>query len=254
MVTINTARCDPPYEERIRWMAEQLVELKPAIVACQEVFVSREARVDTGRRLAEELGMELAYTPARRKERPWNAIAVQSESGMAILSRVPLSDLDTVHLPSDRRGGERVAQIAGVAIDGVRLVVANVHLTHLPNADKLRLLELRSVLAHPLLCDKAATRILCGDFNTTREGPVLCEMAGLQDCWELGGGSGPRGTVPASGPPGRCIDYIFAVGGREPATFRNSRIVLDRRDAAGRLASDHLGVMTEILVDQEGAA
>lgn len=108
VVTINTGKGDGLYHRRIPWLVEQLAELSPAIIACQEVFVAAAAGAHTGQALAEGLAMHLAYSPARRKRRRLGERDVDSESGMALLSRKPWTAFETVTLPCDPRDRKSV--------------------------------------------------------------------------------------------------------------------------------------------------
>jgi len=259
IVTINTGKGDGLYRSRMRLLVDQLAEFSPDLVACQEAFASKDAHADTARLLAGELGMNLAYSPARRKRRFFGERYVDSESGMALLSRKRWVAFEALTLPCDPRDGERVAQIGVLDLGRVRLVVANVHLTHLRDGDPLRVRQLDTVLRHPLFRHGGSVRLICGDFNTTAEGavlrPILGQPTGVRDTWELGGGFGPRGTLAGPGPSGPCVDYILSVDGPPDVMFEGTTIALDRHHPEhGILPSDHLGIATTLLLGRNGSA
>lgn len=259
IVTINTWKGDGPYHRRMHLLARQLAELAPDIVACQEAFVSEEAGADTPRLLAEELGMNLFFSPAREKVRVFEGREVRSVSGMALLSRRPWQTRESIPVPSDRRDGERVAQVGAMELAGVLLTIANLHLTHLADADELRRRQLATVLHHSSVAGGVGPILVCGDFNTTFDGPVIGPLladsscVNIRDAWAAGGGTGPRGTLVGRAAPGPCIDYILsmALDGRRHPRFTSSRLALDMpAEPGGILPSDHFAVTTILHPDQ----
>lgn len=265
IVTINTGKGDGPYGRRLQLLANQLAEIAPDIVACQEAFVAEEAHADTPGMLAKALGMHLFFTPAREKLRRVEGREVHSISGLAMLSRLAWQSQGSIALPSDERDGERVAQVGQVGINGLAVTIANLHLTHLAHADELRARQLAAVLNHPTLATADAPSLVCGDFNTAFDGPVLGPLlesqppARVRDTWELGGGGGPRGTLVSRGPSVPCIDYILslATAGHGHPPFASSGLALHQPGVAGGIfPSDHFAVTTVLHLDQpeSGAA
>jgi endonuclease/exonuclease/phosphatase family metal-dependent hydrolase len=253
IVAINTGKCDGDYRRRIVWLACELSELRPDIVACQEVFRDESGRLDTAALLASQLEMHSVWTPARFKERECEGRTVAGWSGMALLSRTPLTMFDSVNLPADERDGERRAQVCLLEADDAHIVVGNLHLTHLKDADPLRAQQLRRVLMHPLMNMKGAFRLLCGDFNTRSDGTVLGPLlrrwqhGHLEDAYLSGGGGSPNRATLASG---RCVDYMLSLADSACAhpAFCDSAVVLNRpHPAAGVFPSDHFGVATTML-------
>jgi len=249
ILTINTAKCDEPYSARIDALAARIPELQPDIVACQEVFATADGQVSTAARIGESLGYHRAAIEARHKARPYEGRPVQSSSGLAIFSRWPFERTYKVHLPSDERDGERAAQIAAIRLPGgSRLAVANLHLTHLPGASRLRACQLG--LALRILAAEAGTApsLAMGDFNARVESPELACWTGhrapgsLVDGFLCGGGD-PAATTTLHGRS--RIDHVFGV--RSPGVdwdFFGARVVLGEIDAAVRgPVSDHLGIL-----------
>jgi endonuclease/exonuclease/phosphatase family metal-dependent hydrolase len=265
IVSINTAKCDGPYTERLDWMLRELRRLEPDIVALQEAFRAKGRGLNTARTLAAGLEMNLFWTPARLKCRTMADCAdVFGWSGMAMLTRGVWLETHEIALPGPVDDADRKAQIGLVSVGRVRIIVANVHLTHL-NADGTRTAQLSQVVGHPLMSeDHGLPRILCGDFNSTLDGPVLrplvSDSAGpsLKDTFDLGGGAGPRSTLaprPGSTKPMPCIDYIFSLASSSAShpLYACSQVVLDRRDPeTGVLPSDHYGVATTLVLPDRG--
>jgi endonuclease/exonuclease/phosphatase family metal-dependent hydrolase len=258
IVTINTGKCDGPYRQRIAWLTQELERLEPDIVACQEVFRSDSGTLDTAAVIAGRLGMQVVWSPARFKQRRCEGLSVFGWSGMAMLTRIPYTDFATVTLPTDERDGDRVAQVCVVPCGESQIVIANVHLSYLRDVDELRWEQLQTVLGHPLFDQPDARRLVCGDFNSTIEGPVLTRLLAsrdidVRDAFLLGDGRGPRSTLPPRpDSQGRdaCIDFILSVApssGRQPI-FRSSTVVLNRPESGtGILPSDHYGIATTLL-------
>ena len=126
-------------------MAEQLIELQPDIIACQECFMVEDSDISTLDFLARELDMHKLLTTARSKKRYFNNSEVTSISGLGILSAFPIQLIREIELPFLPQDGERKIQISSVAISSERSIqIINVHLTHLPNSD-LRLRQIRKI-------------------------------------------------------------------------------------------------------------
>ena len=259
VLTINTGKCDGAYTARLAWLVEEVRRLQPDIVLCQEAFQDLGRQRDTAGALARRLRMDLAWAPARFKERCCEGEMVLGWSGMAMLSIQPWSHTETIVLPTLAQDGDRVAQIGTIDLPGQQLVVANVHLTYLRGEDELRREELQTVLDHPLLRDNSAMRLICGDFNTTLSGPVLAPLLGegpvgsLRDAFSLAGAPLPRTTLAPRedgvSPP-VCIDHILSLArnASDQPLLTSSSIVLDRPDPeSGSYPSDHFGVATTLM-------
>jgi endonuclease/exonuclease/phosphatase family metal-dependent hydrolase len=237
----------------------ELRRLNPDIVACQEVFRSESGLLDTMSVLARQLSMCVAWSPARFKQRTCEGVPVAGWSGMAMLSRTPCSDFETVSLPADDRDGDRVAQICCLPWAGRRLILANVHLTHLRDEDGLRQAQIETVLQHPAFDQPQASRLICGDFNSSLDSGLIrglfaaADGPSITDTYALGDGKGLRSTLPPrvdSAGPRPCIDFILSVANEPQAhpLFASSAVVLQAPEpASGLLPSDHYGVATTLL-------
>jgi endonuclease/exonuclease/phosphatase family metal-dependent hydrolase len=260
IVTINTGKCDGSYRRRVEWLALELERLDPDIVVCQEAFRSESGALDTVEVISRRLGLSVAWSPARFKKRVCEDQALLGWSGMAVLSRAPILDCETVVLPTDERDGERVAQICAIPWEDRDIVVVNLHLTHLRDADGLRRTQLQTLLGHRSFDRPDVVRLICGDFNSPLEGDLIQELLlpayegpSIADTYALGNGNGRRATLPPrpeSGEPRPCIDFILSVAAdaRLHPLFASSAVVLDRPEPeTGILPSDHYGVATTLL-------
>jgi endonuclease/exonuclease/phosphatase family metal-dependent hydrolase len=253
VITLNTAKCDGPYTERVLWLAEEASELRPDIFACQEVFREDSGALDTFSTLQKALQTDGAWAPARYKQRVTEGRHVTGWSGMALFSTRPWAYIDVLDLPSDPLDGDRVAQVGLLELERFSVVVANVHLTHLRDADHLWRRQIESVLEHPLMQMKQALRVICGDFNSLPESRLMQELldskehGSLRDAYVIGGGQPDRATLPPRdvSVPGRCVDYILSVAASADThpLFTSSTVTFKRRHASrGILPSDHYGV------------
>jgi endonuclease/exonuclease/phosphatase family metal-dependent hydrolase len=248
IVTINTWKCDGAYRARLRWLGEELKRLQPDVVALQESFRDVAGQHDTAAYLARVLHFRSNFTPARFKQRLCEGETLEGWSGMALLSRRPWRYVASVDLPSDPRDGERVAQIGHLDWQG-GVTLANLHLTHLRDAEDLRREQLETLLSHQALQDVHATRILCGDFNMTLDGSLLGEREGasLRDTYDIAAGA-PLVVVPPADQP--RIDYILSLAEDDASqpVFSSPAVVLDRPDPeTGVYPSDHRGVACTLL-------
>ena len=159
----------------IRWRGgeelKQLINLFRAdqeiggasILALQEVDRSRKrtGKTNTGKLIAEELGLHYAWaappaTPSSREE----------ETGVAIMSAYPLSDVRRIVLPHPGPGKRRrVALGATITIGKTKLRVYSVHSeTRIAVSQKME--QLRAVLSDLEQHPKQMPAIVMGDFNT----------------------------------------------------------------------------------------
>jgi endonuclease/exonuclease/phosphatase family metal-dependent hydrolase len=253
IITLNTAKCDGPYADRVRWLAEEASDLRPDVFACQEVFREESGGLDTFATVQKHLQMDGAWAPARYKPRVSEGRDVVGWSGMALFSTRPWTYVDVLELPADPLDGDRVAQVGLLELERFSVVVANVHLTHLRDAEQLRRRQIEAVLAHPLMQMKQALRVVCGDFNSLPESRLISglldgkEHGNLRDAYIIGGGHADRATLPPRDavPAGRCVDYILSVAASADThpLFTSSVVTFKRRHPSrGILPSDHYGV------------
>ena len=251
LVTLNTWKNDGDYARRLPAMAQQLAALAPDLVALQEVFAAPEADAHTGDALAAALGLNQIHQPARRKPRRHGAVALESTSGLSLLSRIPIETHERLALPADP-DDEKVALAAWMAWSGYRLAVVDLHLTYRPDAHALRRRQLEEIVKRTAARGPFDALVLAGDFNAEPDSPPLRWLRdesgfSVSTAWDTAGG--PRPTM--TEPPGsatlgsRCVDHIVLL---QPPAIRSLSFiaadrVLDRLDPAfGILPSDHAGL------------
>jgi len=200
--------------------AEVLAELDVDVIALQEVL-RPFARPDPLRRLAEQLGMHVAFSVSRVHKR--------GELGNAILSRWPLSSVFTTNLTVSRIE-RRSALAAEFHRDGASISIVA---THLALIDRLRQRQVRALLEHPRL---QGAVVLMGDMNAWRRCPATRDLDRELPSEHRNLAWPP--SFPATRPL-LALDRIYARGAR----------VVDlraHRSPAARRGSDHLPIVARV--------
>ncbi|WP_421936073.1 endonuclease/exonuclease/phosphatase family protein [Phenylobacterium sp.] len=231
VVTLNTWKNDGDYPARLTRIADGLAALDPDVVCLQECFAG--GGHDTARVLSDALNLQLYAAPARAKVRELKGAAVDSTSGLAILTRLP-GRAETLGLISHPTDGERIAQ----RFTTFRLRILNLHLSHLRGGAGavLRRRQLDEALDWARR-DRSGSLLVCGDLNAGRGDPELAPLrAAAGD--ELGS------TLHAAG-EGCAIDHAILL---DPGDLDVSRRVraLATPDSDGRYPSDHAAVVVDL--------
>ncbi|MGB9181988.1 MAG: endonuclease/exonuclease/phosphatase family protein [Pyrinomonadaceae bacterium] len=145
-----------------------------AIIGLQEVDRNkrRTGNANTVRLMAEELGMYYAWAAPPVKE------GKEEETGVAILSAYPLTDVRRIVLPVEGPGGRRrVALGATALIGGKPLRFYSVH-AETRISTKRKTEQLRAVLDDLSQFPNIERAIVLGDFNTW-QGDALSETSKL---------------------------------------------------------------------------
>jgi endonuclease/exonuclease/phosphatase family metal-dependent hydrolase len=218
-----------------------LRRLDADLVAVQEVDRDQERshRADQARRLGEALGMEWRYAPALlgtpgqplgwRPPAPGQDDPGGTAYGIALLSRLPLEQVETVLLPQSGREEPRVALVAALAGEGGMLTVAGTHLSNLPGSN---LVQLRALQRR--LDGGGGPRLLIGDLNLCWPAVRLLSRRGWRP---LVRGATFRNRPPGSAGPMVQLDHVLAAG--HALRAHRGRIV-------GAPASDHRAVVVEL--------
>ena len=248
LVTLNTWKCDGHYAQRLQAMATQLKALAPDVVALQESFASANGQHDTARHLAQALGMERVLAPARQKRRECDGQAMDSSSGLAVLSRWPITRHEVLALPATPDDGERLALLCQLDTPHRPLTVASIHLTHLPQAHALRQTQLRSVMQHPWLHLPDQAAVVCGDFNANLQAEE-CRgfVAPLGEWLDVAGMAGLTHKVTCPTPEGGGLDLDHVLSRADaPVRWHSAQLALNQPDpASGVMPSDHLAVCVD---------
>src|ERR1700744_6561834 len=120
-------------------LAEQLKNLAPDIIACQECFYSDESGTDTLRFLSDQLKMNYCFLPGRLKKREFEGTWVESFSGLGVLSAYPITGTKQFVLPNAPGDDARKVQQAEIDLpNGDKILLTNTHLTHLSHPGGVR--------------------------------------------------------------------------------------------------------------------
>jgi endonuclease/exonuclease/phosphatase family metal-dependent hydrolase len=212
-------------------IAEVIARANADVVALQELDTgqSRSASVHQPEWLAEQLGMFVHFTPARRCN--------EGHYGNALLTRHPFTVLSEGGLQR-RYDEERAVQWLKIHIAGLEVSVLN---THLSVRFRDRLLQIEELLGTEWLAqaESHVPLVLCGDLNSSRFSPVYRRLAKDMVDAQCTNGKRALPTWPSRWPLFR-IDHLF--------TSRSIRVIRCGvlRDSLSMLASDHLPLVAEL--------
>ncbi|SDG69054.1 endonuclease/exonuclease/phosphatase family protein [Roseospirillum parvum] len=252
VVTLNTWKGEGPYRRRLDLMADGLAALAPDVVLLQEAFAAPSLGLSTAEALAERLGLFAIAPAARAKTRQVEGRSVSSTSGLALLSRRPLDRYEVLELPKDAADGDRQALVARLATPHGDLVVVNTHLSHLEQADGLRLAQLQAILSHLDTQPGRPSVLLGGDMNCPPDGACLhwlIDHPGHPAIDLMAGAADPEFATHRDLPPesGR-IDHLLLLPGADGPHLEvtECRPVLNTPGADGTWPSDHIGLLVRL--------
>lgn len=243
-ITFNTWNCQGDYRKRLALMEAGLGVLAPDLLLLQEVFATPRGCENTARYLAKQLDMKFSFHPARAKMRTRNGEAITCTSGLAILSRHDIAWSEKVALPADPRDGERIAQFAEIRIGRARLLVVNLHLSHLEYAENLRRQQLERIAERVENVWDHEQILLGGDFNATEHSSLFEVLTNRQALMVA--------RAETDRPIGLGVDHLFVLRRPDAATvsITLAQSVLDRKDdTSGLYPSDHVGIMATVTLD-----
>jgi len=156
-------------EELIKLLREDPEIGGAQVIGLQEVDRNkkRTGNVNTARRIADALGMRYAWAAPPSVEGDG-----EEETGVALLSSYPLSEVERVVLANEGPGGRRrVAVGATLSVGATQIRVYSVHAeTRMPVEKKIE--HWRSVLEDLSRYPRARGAIVLGDFNTLKQKDV----------------------------------------------------------------------------------
>lgn len=248
VVTFNTWKCDGDYPNRLELAAASLGRLAPDLVLLQEAFRSQDGAWDTAAFLARALGLNPVFHLARFKARVLCGQIVPGWSGLAVLSRFPLTGSGALGLTADPCDGDRWAQWVDIDAGGLPVRLVNTHLCHLKDREDLREQQLREA-AGLMQSSEDRLVLLGGDLNTGTEGTSLRALSAMRafSVWEDCGVRCP-GTYPVNRPEA-CLDHLYRLASSTfDARWREVERVLDEPDRHAGFASDHAGILGHLTV------
>jgi endonuclease/exonuclease/phosphatase family metal-dependent hydrolase len=246
-----------PWERRRPAIAATLAELRPDVVALQEVWGE-----PGGTNLAAELAAELGYEHAYASRLALDGV----DFGNAVLSRWPITSSTATDLPAPPDADE-LRLVLRADVDGPRgpFQVFSTHLNWRFDHSAVRQEQVRTI-AEAVAAARPRTfpPVLCGDFNAVPDSDELRVLTGraagpvdglvFHDAWEVAGDGGPGSTWSNANPyaaldlePDRRIDYVLTgwpkAGGAGHVT---SCRVVGTEPVDGVVPSDHYGVLAEL--------
>jgi len=244
-------------ERRLDLVTAELAALRPDVVALQEASVGW-GRGNVAHRLAERLGLHVAYAPTTERALRIRALgwlivrAMNFNEGPALLSRFPIQAQVVHDLPRCAHWFDpRVALEATLATPWGPLRAVSTHVSR-DDCQLRRLREIVGAAPGPL------PALVMGDLNASETLPAIGELtaAGWVDAFRAAQPGLPGFTVwqrPGAPQPTvfRRVDYVFVVPSRAcAARVVASRVVLDtpgREPDGGTLwPSDHYGVLADL--------
>lgn len=248
IVTYNTWNCQGRLQDRLALMTSGLRELDPDIVLLQEVFAEVPSGLNVADHLADELDLQAAFVPARKKLREFQSNPVLCHSGLAVLTRGDILDNAKLNLPQDERDGERLAQFVSLRIDGVTVLIANTHLTHLGDAGDLRAQELDVLSAHLNDCPGHDVVVVGGDMNADETDAIFDVLDGFTS-YPIASSPTTLNPVNGKAPKLGLIDHLF-VSAKDVAIKGQAGLSMDGKDeTAGVFPSDHKAVVLDLSID-----
>jgi endonuclease/exonuclease/phosphatase family metal-dependent hydrolase len=242
LMTYNVHRC-VGVDRRldVERVAEVIADLKPDVVALQELDVGRKRTggVDQAHKLAELLGMRSHFHAA---------LSVENERyGDAILTALPERLVKAGPLPGYHRlKGLEPRGALWVELDlgeGRKLQVINTHLGLVPREQQI---QAAALIGEKWLASEDFTppAVLLGDFNATPFSATYRLLNSVLrdaqvDSGQNEGGRPPTATFP-SGFPLLRIDHVFLAGEIKVVSVESPY------DARARVASDHLPLVVEL--------
>lgn len=183
IVSYNTWKCDGDYHRRLPKIVSGLQQLDPDIVCLQEAFQCEGAGADTSAKIAEALAMHVFDLKARYKKRAFKGKERHSYSNLAMIVSPSFSQETDIKLPSHEKDDDRWAMtVKETATNYPIIKVTNTHLTHVRDAEGVRLRALQAEVVKSISKPQEnCLSIVCGDFNALWESADLSPLSQLDD-------------------------------------------------------------------------
>lgn len=198
--------------------------VNPDLVTLQEIdqVVDRTGEVDQPQTYGELTGMEALFGEFM----PYGG----GRYGMALLSRLPVSEWENILLPPGAEPRSTLAARVTLANSGREVWIAGIHFYR---TEEERLAQARTTVE--FFAEEEIPVFLAGDFNSQ---PGTAVMTFLEEEWANPAKAGTPFTFPADGPE-REIDFILV---RPKSGFR----VLEYRVLDESVASDHRPILMQV--------
>jgi endonuclease/exonuclease/phosphatase family metal-dependent hydrolase len=240
--TLNLEQDHKRWDARRELIVEQLGEIRPDVLALNEVCLPRRTAHWLRDAAKERLGIEYHLVQQTRV----NGLA--EIEGEALLTRFPV--VETGNL--DFRTRDIVALVARVLVGATPIDIYVTHLYASRGDDALRLHQAQQLLGWIDSRGDVAARLVCGDFNATLDLPSASLMASRFRATQTAptaftalAGEGGEVSHPSRPRLDRCIDYIWISNALQVV---DSRVCFNRPDPRDSTLwpSDHAGVWADL--------
>jgi endonuclease/exonuclease/phosphatase family metal-dependent hydrolase len=253
-------RFGPRWQDRQPGILATLQRLSPDVVALQEVWAGDGTT--QAHELADCLQMHTAfaspsYPPAPKDSEvaDWGGF----DLGIAVLSRWPILEKQTVVMPARHRSWDPVALTVRVDHPSGPLSIVAACLDYgIPYTDdRIAQGDFVADLATDPRFDGSCPVLLMGDLNAAIDSPVLRRTTDvLTDAWSAGRGPLDAVTLPSTHPSApleagpqmvdQRIDHIFFRPGREDQQVLVEGVQLAGEPVGGVYPSDHRAVVVDL--------
>jgi endonuclease/exonuclease/phosphatase family metal-dependent hydrolase len=242
-------RYGPRLTERLSLIEQRLFELRPDVLALQEVWCDSDP--GQAEQLAEMLNLDCVfYSRVRQDGYEW---------GNAVLCRRPIGSPVLIDLPGPAgERGQRSAILVRANVADRHLVFVVTHLSWRFGEVGVRLAQLEKILN--VLSSRTEPILLCGDLNSTPESEELSRLRSvgrLRDIWEMVGNvdsatiSRSNTNLTRSMVPDRRVDYILIRDGEQVSIIPKRAWLFGNDPRDGLYPSDHFGVAADLeIVDR----
>ena len=242
IATLNLEQNHKRWQARRNLVVEQLGELKPDLLALNEIYTPEQTGRWLQRAAAERLQMKYALL---QQSKVGDDSRTEAEG---LLTRYPI--IETASL--DYRSHNCVALVARFEIDKRYLDVYVTHLIAARVEDTARQDQAQQLLDWLQTRRDADFSVMCGDFNAAPDQPSMRIMSGALHPTQLQ----PTAFTPLQEPGGnpthpewqrfdRCIDYIWVTASID---VRASGLCFNRPtpNDLNLWPSDHVGVWADL--------
>ena len=140
--------------------------MQPDIIAMQEAVQSEDLRHDTAQAIQQSLNYFAHTTQSRYKLRVIGGSApTPSYSNLCTLSHLPCINKQIITLPTVPQDGERHALFCTFDIKGKKILIINIHLTHIQHQSDLRSKQIQKIIQQIENEESYAGIFIVGDFN-----------------------------------------------------------------------------------------
>ncbi|MBN3581913.1 endonuclease/exonuclease/phosphatase family protein [Algoriphagus aestuarii] len=233
VLSYNVHHCNPPSKPGlidVGGNAKVIRDSKADLVGLQEIDVNNErsgVHLDQGEKLAELTGIYFYFSKG--------IDYLSGTYGSAILSKYPISDMETFLLPMEFGTEQRTLSVLTAELpDGQKIRFANTHLNF--TSDENELAQAYAITSY--FKNELKPIVLVGDFNAE---PGSRTISHLDDEFDRSCEQGCPPTIPVVNPR-KTIDFIFYSSGIGIQTLFHEVI-------QEHYASDHLPVLAKLRLE-----